>query len=856
MTCASCAARVRDSLRSVDGVASAEVSLAAERATLRLDGDAPVLGELISAVRDAGYGVPTEKIALRIQGMTCATCAGRVGDALRKAAGVVDASVNLATETAAVEVLQGAVLQRELREAVAGTGYSTVRTGEGDVGAAEDARALEQAAALGTLRRKMILALASAAFIMAGMQYGALAALSDVSPTVANLVFLAVATPVQFWAGGQFYRGAWSALRRGTTNMNTLVAVGTSTAYFYSAAATVFRGFFEESPFFGGEAAGLLGHATGTYFDVSAAIIGLILLGRYLEGRARSRTSGAIRALIGLQPRVAVVVRGGELLEIPVDEVEPGEVIAVRPGERVPVDGSVVAGASAVDESMLTGESIPVEKAQGDPVFAGTINGTGSLRFQAEKVGRETVLSQVVRMVEEAQGSRAPIERLVDRVTARFVPAVLVVAVITFVTWVFLAPEPRPLNALLMTVAVLVVACPCALGLATPTAVMVGMGRGAMQGFLIRNAEALEVAHRVDTVVFDKTGTLTEGAPRVVSMRARGISETELLRLSASVEAVSEHPLASAVRRAAEERGVQPAPVEGFEAVPGRGAAGRIDGETVLVGSAAFLAERGVALDGLQPAAEEAAAAGQTPLLAARGTAVIGVLGVADTVKPGARQAVADLERMGIDVVMLTGDNERTALAVAESLGIRNVVAGVLPSQKSEKVVELKASGAVVAMVGDGINDAPALALADVGIAIGSGTDVAIEAAHVTLAAGDPRGVAAVIALSRATMRTIRQNLFWAFFYNLMLIPIAAGVLYPLFSGSGVPGPLQPFLGRYGFMNPVVAAGAMALSSVSVVTNSLRLSASRRSSSTGDGASAAAHRAPSRSDRESTIQRR
>ena len=820
MTCASCVGRARQALESVDGVASVEVSLAANSATVHSAERVPGLSELVAAVRGAGYGVETETSTLSIQGMTCAMCVGRVRDALSEVNGVVEASVNLATETATIDALPGAVPPRALRQAVTDAGYSVADT---DTEAVSDTRAAERAAAVTALRRKAIASLAAAALIMAGMQYGAVPALSGVSPTVANIVFLVLATPIQFWAASQFYRGAWAALRHRTTDMNTLIAVGTSTAYFYSVAATVFRGFFEESPFFGGHDAGLLGHATGTYFDVSAAIIGLILLGRYLEGRARNSTSTAIRRLIGLQPNTALVIRDGEPVETPVAEVEPGDVISVRPGERIPVDGPVIEGTSAVDESMLTGESMPVEKAAGDSLFAGTVNGTGNLRFEAEKVGRETVLSQIMLMVEQAQASRAPVERLVDRVTARFVPAVLAAAAVTFVVWAFLAPEPRLLNALLMTVAVLVVACPCALGLATPTAVIVGMGRGAIRGILVRNAEVLEVAHRVDTVVFDKTGTLTEGTPRVVALESSVVDERELLRLAASVEAASEHPLASAVRQAAEERGVAPTPVEHFEAVPGRGAVAEIDGNTVLVGSSAFLEERGISLDGLRAAVDDMSARGETPLLVARGSEAAGALGATDTVKPGAREAVAELSSMGIGVTMLTGDSPRTASVVAGQLGIRDVVAGVLPAEKSEAIARMKASGRVVAMVGDGINDAPALAAADVGIAIGSGTDVAIEAADATLTGGDPRDVAETIRLSRATMRTITQNLFWAFFYNVILIPIAAGVLYPVFSGQGVPGALQPFLGRFGFMNPIVAAGAMALSSVSVVTNSLRL---------------------------------
>jgi Cu+-exporting ATPase len=826
MTCASCVLHVGNALREVPGVASADVSLAAETAQVRMstNGDDMPAARLVAAVKDAGYGVSTTTERLTIGGMTCASCVHHVGNALRGVPGVVRADASLAAEAAEVEFVAGAVTRRDLRDAVAGAGYEVLSfEGDRDADAEfEESRARRQKE-LNSLRNKMALSIAVAAFIMAAMQYQRIAALEDISPAAMNWLFLVLAAPVQFWAGARFYRGAWGALKHRTSNMNTLVAIGTSVAFFYSLAATVFRPFFEDSMVFSGDAMGG-GHATGTYFDVSAAIIGLILLGRWLEGRARGRTSDAIRKLIGLTPRTARVEQDGVIAEVPVAELNVGDRIILRPGERVPVDGTVYEGAGTVDESMLTGESAPVDKAVGDGVFAGTVNGASGLRFTATKVGRDTTLAQIVRLVEQAQASRAPVERLVDRVTAWFVPAVLTVAVITLAVWSFTAPDPRFVNALLLTVAVLVVACPCALGLATPTAIMVGMGRGAARGILIRNAEALETAHGVDTVVFDKTGTLTEGRPRVSSIVPLGISKDELLRLAAAVESGSEHPVASAVTRNAKETGANVPAITGFTATPGRGAEADVEDSHILVGSMAMMRERGVDTTRAQEQADALAVNGETVLAVAREGSLIGVIGVTDTVKPGAKEAVVALHSIGVRTVMLTGDNRRTAEAVARLVGVTEVVAEVMPADKAGKITELKSQGRKVAMVGDGINDAPALALADVGIAIGSGTDVAIEAADVTLTSSDPRGVAEAIHLSRATMRTVRQNLFWAFVYNVALIPVAAGLLYPLFAGgTAVPGWLQPLLGQHGFLNPIAAAAAMALSSVSVVTNSLRL---------------------------------
>jgi len=770
--------------------------------------------ELMRAVEGAGYGAASEGITLSISGMTCAACVVHVEKALNSVNGVVTATVNLATERASLEYFPATADLSDLRAAVADAGYSVEGViDDGMPRPDEDAR---RAARVRALRIRVIAALTAAVILMLTMQYQSVSALENLSPTGVNVFLLAIAIPIQFWAGREFYDGAWGALKHRTSNMNTLIAIGTSVAFAYSLAATVSRDTFEASTLFGG-------HATGTYYDVSAAIIGLILLGRFLEARARGRTSDAIKKLIGLQPRTALVAHGDELVETPLDNVLEGDEIVVRPGERIAVDGVIVSGNTSVDESMLTGESIPVEKTTNDDVFAGTVNGHGGFRFTATGVGRETLLSQIIKMVEDAQGSRAPIQRLADVITARFVPAVLLIATAVFITWALIGPSPVYVNALLATVAVLVIACPCALGLATPTAVMVGMGRGAENGILIRNAEALETAHKLEVVVLDKTGTLTEGRPRVASVRALGISEDELFEAAATVERPSEHPLASAVLEEASARGLPVAEASEFEAVPGRGVRGSVNGLIVLAGTAKFLEDEGIPTSEIEPHVTTLTGNGETPLIIARDGQLLGAIGVADRVKPEARQAVAELKSLGIEPVMLTGDNRRTAGAVARQVGIDNVVAEVLPADKADVVARFQAEGRRVAMVGDGINDAPALALADVGMAIGTGTDVAIETADITLMGGDVRDVAASIGLSRSTMRTIKQNLFWAFFYNVALIPIAAGVLYPIWSDGSVPGVLQPVLGNNGVLNPIAAAGAMALSSVTVVTNSLRL---------------------------------
>ena len=814
MTCAACVFHVGNALNDVEGVARADVNLATERATVVMDPSLVNPDDLMRAVEDAGYGAVSEQITLSIGAMTYAACVIHVENALNSVNGVVTATVNLATERASVEYFPATADISDLRAAVAGAGYSV--EGVIDDGMSRPDEDARRAARVRSLRIRVIAALTAAVVMMLTMQYQSVSALEDLSPTGVNVFLLAIAIPIQFWAGKEFYSGAWGALKHRTSNMNTLIAIGTSVAFAYSLAATISRETFEASSLFGG-------HATGTYYDVSAAIIGLILLGRFLEASARGRTSDAIKKLIGLQPRTALVARGDELVETSLDDVVQGDEIVVRPGERIAVDGKIISGTTSVDESMLTGESIPVEKTNDDDVFAGTVNGHGGIRFTATGVGRETLLSQIIKMVEDAQGSRAPIQRLADVITARFVPAVLIIAAAVFITWTLIGPSPIYVNALLAMVAVLVIACPCALGLATPTAVMVGMGRGAENGILIRNAEALETAHKLQVVVLDKTGTLTEGKPRVASIQALGVSEDELFEAAAAVERPSEHPLASTVLEEASSRGLRVAEATDFEAVPGRGVRGSVGGSLVLAGTATFLESEGVPTSEIEDAVTTLTTNGETPLIVARDGTLLGVIGVADRVKPEARQAIEELKALGIEPVMLTGDNRRTADAVARQIGIDNVVAEVMPADKADVVARFQAKGRRVAMVGDGINDAPALALADVGMAIGTGTDIAIETADITLMGGDVRDVAAAIELSRSTMRTIKQNLFWAFFYNVALIPIAAGVLYPIWSDGTVPGVLQPILGHNGVLNPIAAAGAMALSSVTVVTNSLRL---------------------------------
>lgn len=741
------------------------------------------------------------KLIFPVGGMSCASCVSRVEKALQDVQGVVSVNVNLASEKATVEYT-GDTDPAEIYRAVADAGYSFREESAGT-----DELAFTAQREISDLKNKFIISLCIAGAIMA------LGMVPIFDFAFKPYLLWALDTPVQFWAGLRFYKGAWGALKHKTADMNTLIAVGTSAAYLYSVSVVLFPQFFMQAG---------IGH--GLYFDTSAMIIALILMGRYLESRAKGQASEAIKKLIGLRPDTATVVRDGAAIEIAIENVSAGDILRVKPGERIAVDGTIIEGYSSVDESMLTGESMPAEKKAGDTVTGATINTTGSFDFKATRVGKDTVLSRIIRLVEEAQGSKAPIQRLADVIAGYFVPIVMGIAVLTFITWLALGPQPSFTYALLNFVAVLIIACPCALGLATPTAIIVGTGKGAEYGVLIKNGEALERAHKVNTILLDKTGTLTIGHPAVTDIfPVPPFSEEQALILAASIEQKSEHPLARAVSRMAMERHTELVKAEEFDALPGFGISARADGHDILLGNDLLMHDNEINTSQVQAEVAEFRDAGKTVLFLGVDRRIAGLFAVADTLKPDALEAVNSLKAMHIDVVMVTGDNRRSADFIARQAGIDRVIAGVLPDNKAREVKSFQDSGHVVAMVGDGINDAPALAQADIGVAIGTGTDVAMEAGDITLMRGDMTGIVTAISLSKRTLRTIRQNLFWAFAYNVILIPVAAGILYPFFMGSHVPASLQFILGRYGFLNPMLAALAMAASSITVVSNSLRL---------------------------------
>jgi P-type Cu+ transporter len=746
---------------------------------------------------------PTESRTIPVTGMTCAACSARVQHALEQTTGVASASVNLMTEAATVAYDPGVTSPERLVEIIRATGYGAdlplpEESSEDLLDAQDQARAAEGRSLRWKFTVSAVVGVAAMALGMAPLTMA-----PDAGGSTRYLQLLLI-LPVVGWAGRHFYTRAWSAFRHHGADMNTLIAVGTGAAFLFSAAATLFDDWFA--------ARGVEPHV---YYDTVAWIIALVLLGNLLEARAKGQTSGAIRRLIGLRPAAARVLRAGHEEEVPLTALRTGDEVLVRPGETIPADGVVVDGASNVDESMLTGEPTPITKRPGDTVIGATLNQNGALRVRVERVGGDTVLSRIIRLVQQAQGSKAPIQRLADRVSAVFVPVVLSIAIVTFVVWFDVGPAPAYLHALVSAVTVLIIACPCAMGLAVPTAVMVSTGRGAELGVLIKGGEALERSQAIDTVVFDKTGTITEGHPAVQTIvLAPGVDrgtvrdEAWLVELAAAVEALSEHPLAEAIVAESRRLGAAMLPVAGFESRTGRGVLGTVEGHRVAVGNTALMLELAIDPAPLSEAADGIAADGHTPVHVAVDGRLAGFIAVADPIKPTSRLAVAALREMGLEAVMLTGDDHRTAASVARAVRIERVVAEVLPERKLDEIRRLQSEGRVVAMVGDGLNDAPALAQADVGVAMGTGTDVAIDAGAVTLMRGDPMGVVTAIRLARRTLRVIRQNLFWAFVYNVVGIPIAAGVLYPAFGLR---------------LTPAMAAAAMAVSSVSVVSNSLRL---------------------------------
>ncbi len=815
MTCASCVNHVQHALQSISGVLEVSVNFATETASVDFDPTITTPRMLAHAVEEAGYEVPIQTQILKIEDMSCASCVNHVEKALTTIPEVLSANVNLATQTATISTWATTVIPKDiLKETITKAGYTIAPAFEGEDSSPTESLPLKEDQTRLLFQQAILSGIAGLLVMLGTMNL--LPVFSLLSLETQRIIFFFITSCVLLWAGQSIFSAAWKAAIHQSMNMNTLIAVGTLAAFGYSAFATFIPSLFHAN-----------GIPAAVYYDTAIIIIALILFGRYLEAGAKNQTSSAIHKLMQLRPKTARVRRGQEDEDILIDLVQSGDILVVRPGEQIPVDGVMIEGQSSVNEAMLTGESLPIEKETGSKVFTGTINITGSFLFRASAVGKDTILARIVHLVQEAQGSKPPIQRFADYIASIFVPSVLGVATLAFLLWWGFGPEPAATYAILTFVAVLIVACPCALGLATPTAIMVGTGRGAELGILIRDGEALEMAHRIDTIVLDKTGTLTQGIPTVTDIITPTFDKNELLRLAASLERRSEHPLAQAIVTYANQQLLQFEELQDFVNTPGQGVRGMIANQSVIIGNAPYITKHlgATSIQKFSDSVTQLTQAGKTPIFVGINKQLEGIIGIADSIRAEAKKAIQELTQAGIDVVMLTGDHSQVAEAIASELGITQFLAEVLPDQKSIEIQKIQQQGDKrVAMVGDGINDAPALAQADIGIAIGTGTDIAMETAQIILMSGDLRGITKALRLSRATMRTIHQNLFWAFAYNIALIPLAAGILYPVFLGiGGVPTGLQWLFGEYGFLQPIMAAGAMALSSVSVVTNSLRL---------------------------------
>jgi Cu+-exporting ATPase len=793
MTCASCASTVEKVLKHSEGVRQASVNYAAHQAVVQYIDEETHLSALVQLVNSAGYQVPVNQLTFKIEGMHCASCVNRVEKALQKTSGVVKAAVNLSLEEAYVQFIPGLVSMADLKSVIQDTGYELV---EFPAGEEEDQSEALRRASDSTLKRKLVVAAIFSIPVLILSMFDNLPVIRNIPQMTLWYILFFFSLPVVFYSGAQFYRAAWKSMRHFAADMNTLIAVGTGSAFLYSVLNTFIPTLFP---------AGL----SYVYYDTATVIITLILFGRYLEARAKGKTSQAIKHLLGLQPKTARLVKNGQETDTPLGDVQVGDLIQVRPGERIPVDGIVQQGQSTVDESMISGEPMPVVKKTGDPVTGGTVNSTGAFLFIASRVGKNTTLAQIIKLVQDAQASKAPIQRMADIIAGYFVPVVILIAMSTFIVWLIFGPVPKLTYALIAFITVLIIACPCALGLATPTSIMVGTGRGAELGILVKNAESLENAHRITTLVLDKTGTISEGKPQVTDIiPVNGFDDMELLSFTASLEKVSEHPLAETLLKKAEENGLDLETPLDFQAVPGMGISGILKDKKILIGNIKMMRQHKIDTDSIESAHQDLLNSDKTIMYVAVANKIAGVIAVADPIKKDSSHAITRLKKMGLKTIMITGDNPETAQSIAKQVGVDEFYAEVMPDEKAGHVSKLQMRGEMVGMVGDGINDAPALAQADVGIAIGSGTDIAIEASDITLMRSNLSGVVVALELSHATIRNIKQNLFGSFFYNSLGIPVAAGVLYPVL---GI------------LLNPMIAAAAMAASSVTVVSNALRL---------------------------------